>query len=137
MTNPRSWQSLQNLNRAVQRLCEALQEPQDSSLVVDGTIQRFEFVFELFWKSFKLLLTEEGIEVMTPREALRQAYKVKWIDDEEAWLQMLHDRNQTSHLYDEAAAMRIYRHIRKHFPELERALKFLKERFEYQERQSG
>lgn len=31
---------------------------------------------------------------------------------------MLNDRNQTSHVYDEAMALKIYQHIKANFPEL-------------------
>lgn len=89
----------------------ALAQNSDDELVVDGTIQRFEFCIELFWKMLKRALQEEGIETGTPREAIQRAYQVKWFDDEHLWSQMLHDRNQTSHIYDEEAAMEIYQRI--------------------------
>ncbi len=129
MPGSKAAQSLSNLGSALKRLQEALQESADSSLVIDGTIQRFEFVIELFWKTLKRLLEYEGIEARTPREALQRAYQAGWLDDETAWLQMLRDRNETSHLYDEAAARRIYGDIRRYFPELERTFSFLAERF--------
>ena len=122
-------QSLENLERALRRLEEALQEPVSNSLVIDGTIQRFEFVIELYWKTFKRLLATEGLEANTPREALQKAYAAHWIDDETAWLQMLRDRNETSHIYDEAAARRIYAHIQQNFSALKQTFLFLKERF--------
>ena len=46
----------------------------------------------------------EGIEAATPRETLRHAFRAGWLTDEAAWLQMLRDRNETSHLYDEETA---------------------------------
>ena len=39
-------QSLRNLEQAVTRLKEALDEPETNPLAIDGTIQRFEFAFE-------------------------------------------------------------------------------------------
>ncbi|HUT25290.1 MAG TPA: HI0074 family nucleotidyltransferase substrate-binding subunit [Sumerlaeia bacterium] len=129
MNDPKTRQSLENLANALRRLSEALQEPVENSLIVDGTIQRFEFVIELFWKTFMRLLVYEGIQVTTPREALSSAFQSRWIDDEAAWLQMLEDRNQTSHLYDEAAARRIYGHIKDYFPELARTHRFLAEQY--------
>lgn len=110
--------SLRNLSRALDRLGEALDVPEDSPLAIDGTIQRFEFALELFWKTLKRLLAEEGIEVTTPRETLRKAFQVGWLSDEAAWLQMLQDRNTTSHIYDEETARRIYGHIRANYPEM-------------------
>ncbi len=125
MSVARAEQGLRNLGAALGRLREALAEPETSSLVVDGTIQRFEFVIELYWKTLKRLLAVEGIEARTPREALRAAYQAGWLEDETAWLQMLRDRNETSHIYDEAAARRIYGDVKQYFPELERAYRFL------------
>jgi nucleotidyltransferase substrate binding protein (TIGR01987 family) len=94
--------------RAIVKLKLALEQNSTDELVIDGTIQRFEFCIELFWKMLKRALQEEGIETGTPREAIQRAYQVKWFDDERLWLQMLHDRNQTSHIYDEEVAKEIY-----------------------------
>ena len=120
MSEEKIQQSLNNLERALARLKEALCEPASNSLVMDGTIQRFEFVIELFWKAFKRILDREGIQVSTPRESIKQAYQVGWIEDEDAWLEMLRDRNETSHVYDEATAQRIYESIKRNFVALER-----------------
>lgn len=110
---------INNLGKAITRLREALEQPPDNPLFLDGTIQRFEFTFELFWKTFKALLEAEGMEIATPREALRGAYQVGWITDEAGWLRMLRARNESSHVYDEAAARRIYEQIREDFPAME------------------
>jgi len=129
MTELRAAQSLQHLGRALERLREALQEPEVNSLVVDGTIQRFEFVIELYWKTLKHFLAAEGILTNTPRESLQRAYQAQWLSDETAWLEMLRDRNESSHTYDEATARRIYANIKRNFPELERTYQFLQQRF--------
>ena len=73
---------------------------------------------ELFWKTLKRLLAAEGVEANTPREALKRAYQAGWLTDEAAWLQMLKDRNETSHIYDEEMARRIYVSIRANAPEM-------------------
>lgn len=112
--------SLRNLQRALDRLGEAIEVPESSPLAVDGTIQRFEFALELFWKTLKRLLAEEGVETSTPKETLRKAFQVGWLNDEAAWLQMLSDRNTTSHIYDEETALRIYGNIRRNYPEMAR-----------------
>src|SRR2546426_12801535 len=75
MRKKKQSQSLRNLGAALERLREALQEPETNSLVVDGTIQRFEFVIELFWKTLKRLVAAEGIQTGTPREAIQRATK--------------------------------------------------------------
>ena len=121
--------SLKQLGNALQRLHEALQEPNTGSLVIDGTIQRFEFVVELYWKTLKRLLASEGIQTHTPRETLERAYQAEWLKDEKVWLRMLKDRNETSLMYDEEAAVKIYNHIKHYYPELERTYRFLREKF--------
>jgi nucleotidyltransferase substrate binding protein (TIGR01987 family) len=128
--NEKPSQSLINLETALERLAEALQEPTENKLAIDGTIQRFEFVIELYWKTLKRLLAWEGIQTQTPREALQQAYQAGWLADETAWLQMLRDRNQTSHLYNEAMAREIYDHIKQYFSEMERTYQFLRQQFQ-------
>ncbi|MEN1968472.1 HI0074 family nucleotidyltransferase substrate-binding subunit [Lentibacillus sp. N15] len=130
MSKRKAMQSLANLEKALDRLDEALKEDEKNSLYIDGTIQRFEFSLELYWKALKRLLAEEGIETKTPRETLKQAYKVDWIDNEPAWLQMLRDRNETSHAYDEEKAKCIYENIMDYFPEMKKTYTYLKFKFE-------
>lgn len=119
-------QSFANLERALGRLNETRTLDRDANpLLIDGTIQRFEFTIELFWKTLKRLLEYEGIEGATPREALKQAYAAKWLHDEQLWLDMLRDRNRTSHVYDEEAAGEIFENIQRYLPELNRAFAYL------------
>ncbi len=120
MSEAKIRQSLHNLEKALSRLKEALAEPIDNEIVIDGTIQRFEFCIELFWKTLKRLLLFEGIETKTPRETLKQAYQIGWLNDETAWLEMLKDRNLTSHIYDEVMAGEIYNHILQYTTKLNR-----------------
>lgn len=120
-----------NLDNAMKRLEEALEEDPSNSLIVDGTIQRFEFTIELYWKTLKRLLLIEGIETKTPRETLKEAYQAGWLNREEDWLQMLRDRNATSHTYDEAAAREIVEHIHQYFPEMKKVFTFIKEKTEH------
>lgn len=125
-------ESLINLEKALKRLGEALQKKEINSLYVDGTIQRFEFSIELYWETLKRLLAEEGIEAKTPRETLKQAFAIDWIQDEVTWLQMLRDRNETSHVYNEDKAKQIYDNIVRYFPVMNSTFEKLKKRFEEQ-----
>lgn len=128
MSNRRLLQSVNNLEQAIARLEEALAEDLSNSLLVDGTIQRFEFTIELYWKTLKRILASEGIETRTPKETLKEAYQIGWLNDETAWLQMLKDRNETSHTYDEEAALRILQNIKEYFPEMKTTLKILQKK---------
>lgn len=116
-----------NLEKALSRLNDALQIPNPDQLYIDGTIQRFEFTLELFWKTLKRLLAVEGIETDTPKATLKEAFQIGWLHDESAWLQMLQDRNLTSYVYDETIA--IFQDIKKYFPEMQQVFKELKQRF--------
>ncbi|WP_163528711.1 HI0074 family nucleotidyltransferase substrate-binding subunit [Halobacillus ihumii] len=123
-------QSMANLEQAITRLEEALSEDQSNSLIVDGTIQRFEFTIELYWKTLRRLLLSEGIETKTPKETLKSAYKAGWLQDEQAWLQMLKDRNETSHTYNEETANQILSNINSYFPEMLSTFKVLRKKYE-------
>jgi len=129
MSDSEDARALAALGNALDRLREALAEPDDNPLAIDGTIQRFEFAIELSWKALRRLLIREGVRTSTPRETLQEAFRAGWLADEGAWLQMLRDRNETSHTYNEAVARRIYASVRAAFPEMERTYRLLKGRF--------
>ena len=119
---------LDAFGRALDRLDEALGIPPDAPLALDGTIQRFEFAFELAWKTLKDALTVEGVDARTPRESLREAFGAGWLESEAVWLEMLSDRHRSSHIYDEAAAVEIYARVRGYAPVLRRAHAVVRER---------
>lgn len=110
--------SLNKLEAALERLGEALAEDSSNPLFIDGTVQRFEIVFELTWKTLKRALEMEGLICTTPRETLKIAYQIGWINEEDLWVQMLADRNATSHTYDEPIAFEIYNNIKNYYPAL-------------------
>ena len=129
MDDSEDGRALLALGHALDRLREALAQPEENPLAIDGTIQRFEFAIELCWKALRRLLLREGVATTTPREALQQAFRAGWLDEESTWLQMLRDRNETSHTYNEKTARRVYASIRSSFPEMERTYARLRTRF--------
>jgi hypothetical protein len=56
-----------DLGRSLDRLEEALRVASEEPLAIDGTIQRFEFTFELFWKTVRRALARQGVEANSPR----------------------------------------------------------------------
>lgn len=94
---------------ALNRLNEALKKDLTDDIIVDGIIQRFEFTFEQSWKAMKLYLENEGVldEALAPRSTIRCAFKHGLISDGEIWIEMMLDRNRTSHMYDESTALEI------------------------------
>ena len=70
-------------------------------------IQRFEYSTEAFWKYLKSYLsTEHNLSANSPREVIRTGLKAKLYSEEisKELLQMLDDRNLTSHTYVEGLA---------------------------------
>lgn len=98
---------------AIARLQEASAQ-METSILRDAVIQRFEFTFELTWKALQLYLEHRGLECGSPRATLKNAFAeglIQTPEEADAWLQMLDDRNLTSHAYDEGLARRIYQRI--------------------------
>lgn len=111
-----------DLEKAIGRLEEAIEESKviASSTLQDGVIQRFEFTLELSWKAMKYYLNSEGIvEAKAPRSTIRQGFIYGIIEDANIWMDMVEDRNLTTHTYSESIAHTIYVKIRdKYFEEL-------------------
>jgi nucleotidyltransferase substrate binding protein (TIGR01987 family) len=97
-------QRFQNFDRAYLLLREALEHgPSALSLLEkEGVIQRFEYSFELAWKTIKDYLEEGGLVIspVTPRQVLKDAFAAKIIADGHVWINMLDTRNLLSHTYN-------------------------------------
>jgi nucleotidyltransferase substrate binding protein (TIGR01987 family) len=130
MTEPKR-NSYTALNDAIARLEEALAEDRSNPLAVDGTIQRFEFTYEFFLKVLKQLLREhEQLDVRHPKQALQSAYKLEWLEGEESqWIDMLCDRNKTSHTYEPDIAEEVYAHVQDYLPLIKTTYSALQNRF--------
>jgi len=127
MTDPQWRRNFLDLGEALQRLKEAMDLPiSPSRIEMDGTIQRYEFCMELFWKNFKNFAEIEGREVLSPRQAISHAYQMKLFDNETLWMDMLQDRNATSHTYKQVKAEQVYAHIKTYYPAMQVAYDKLK-----------
>lgn len=105
---------------AVARLNEAVALPA-SDIVRDAVLQRFEFSFELVWKTLKLFLERQGHECGGPRPTIKKAFSegiIPTAEEADIWLQMLEERNLTSHAYDEAVALGIYHNVARSYAPL-------------------
>ena len=108
---------LGDLEKALQRLAEAIAQP-EQEFVRDAAIQRFEFCFELAWKAIQAAGGLEGQDCTSPRTAFSTAWRNGWVTDEAAWLDMLEERNKTSHTYREAIAKEVFGNLPRHLPHL-------------------
>lgn len=104
---------IENFEKALTRLEEGILSFDNiDDLKRDGLIQRFEFTFELVWKTLKSVFEEEGIlGLNSPKLILKEAYVAEMIKDQTVWLTMLVDRNSTSHIYSETLAIEICQRI--------------------------
>lgn len=89
---------------------------------IDATIQRFEFTFELCWKMLKDYLYDKGIEANNPRDVFKEAYQNGLLNNEEIWITMLKDRNNSSHTYDQILADLVFANIKTYVPEFKKLL---------------
>ena len=103
--------SLDQFTKALERLREGIRAAVDE-LDRDGVIQRFEFCFELLWKTLKICLEDKGLEARSPKDSLKAAFGQGWITDEDAFLDMLEDRNKTSHIYSREESQAIFDRIK-------------------------
>lgn len=116
--NDRPW-ILADYADALDQLGKALERPSEDDLVRAGTIQYFEFCFELAWKSIKIIGTAAGLEdCLSPRACLRLAFAQQWIHNEAIWLEMLDARNRMAHTYSAKKALEIYTRLADYHDEL-------------------
>lgn len=88
-----------------------------SDIVRDAAIQRFEYSFEATWKAAQAYLSEiEGLEVASPRAAIRTSLEVGVLDETATRraLKMVDDRNLSVHTYNESLAEAIFSRLDEH-----------------------
>ena len=99
---------LEDFEKSVARLREALQE-EKTSVSRDASILRFELAFDLAWKTLKAHLDDQfGIPVRSPKMTFREAFKQGVIAYDDAWIELVDDRNYVVHTYKEKFADHIY-----------------------------
>ncbi|MGZ3782409.1 MAG: HI0074 family nucleotidyltransferase substrate-binding subunit [Pseudobdellovibrionaceae bacterium] len=117
--------SISPLQKALKNLKEALAIKNPTELERDGTVQRFEYSYELIWKFSQKILKENEIEAETPRNVFRELGRIGWINNVEEWFDFQKSRNETSHEYGEALAIKSYALAKKFYPLAEDLLKVL------------
>lgn len=98
---------LKLLEKSAGTLAEALREPL-TDIVRDAVIRRFEYVFELSWKTIQVAAEYMGSSCNSPREAIKASFKMGWIKNSEGWLEAMEARNKTSHTYNVELAKEVY-----------------------------
>jgi len=115
------------------RTLKAITEEPFSVIVRDAAIQRFEYTSEVFWKVVKGYLDiQEGIICNSPKSCFKEAFKVGLLSEEETVkiLEMVDDRNLTSHTYHEDVAEEIYRKIKDYWKLMDEVCRRVVEKIE-------
>ena len=99
-------------NRALDRLHEVV-ALDETDIIRDSMIQRFEFTYELAWKCMFYWLREQGESVLEmQRPILQAAFRCALIVDPKVWEDIKEQRDKTSHTYNEAKAISVAAFIR-------------------------
>jgi nucleotidyltransferase substrate binding protein (TIGR01987 family) len=109
-------QRFSNYKKALAQLTKFIDEDELNELEKQGLIKAFEYTHELAWNLLKDYLQDQGIQNITgSKDSVREAFKVGLIEDGESWMDMIKDRNQTVHTYNEATAGAITTNIQTRF----------------------
>lgn len=112
----------EDLLKASQRLKEASGlEP--TRIHKDATIQRFEFTFELAWKTIQEYIRDQGFDCKSPKSCFRTAAEVGLIENIEIWFEYLKARNLITHTYNEKLSDKVYSEAVKFGAEVDNLLK--------------
>lgn len=112
MTQDIRWQQrLNNYEKALSQLTDAVElsrQRELSDLEKQGLIQAFEFTHELAWNTLKDFLEYKGQSgIYGSRDATRKAFELELIEDGDSWMQMIQNRNRSSHTYNQKVMQEI------------------------------
>ena len=127
-------QRFQNFSRAFNLLRLAFDErsyTELNQLEQEGAIQRFEYTWELAWKTVKDFLEYNGVSIPEPagsrnviKEAAASFFEGAQIDGA-VFIEMLETRNELSHTYDfEKFKIALEKIQSKYLPQLEKLYDF-------------
>ena len=102
---------LRYFEQAILNLEEVMAEKK-TNIVRDSAIKRYEICYELAWKSIQEFLKNEGLEICkSPKQCFKEIFQQGLIKDEEGFVEMIENRNLTTHTYDETLAETVYQKI--------------------------
>ncbi len=126
MKSGKYYRNLENLEKALRQFDTALREP-ETPIVRDASIQRFEFSYELLWKTLKSFLEEiHGVRSVSPRQVFKEAFALSLIDEEMVFIEMIESRNELAHTYNENQAKSIYKKCPSYLTAMENVFRRLK-----------
>lgn len=116
---PRWVQRFQNFDGALVLLREGigLLDGEVHPIVQEGVVQRFEYTFELAWKTLKDYLVRKKVTLVRsgPADVIRAAFATDYILDGDTWMDAFDARNEMSHVYKRQAFERVVADVRNRF----------------------
>lgn len=85
--------------KALEDAMKYLPKAKENQFYFSGISKSFEVCLEYAWKYLKRMAVSEGLEIYSPKEAIKAAGRLKIIDNVEKWLDFLTDRNLAVHDY--------------------------------------
>ena len=98
---------IRNLDKALKSLEVAVATPPIEDRDYGGIIQAFVSVYELTWRTLKLVLEVNGIQVPFPRLVFEEAFKANLLAGNTEWKEMMEDRNLSMHTYERDLAVNL------------------------------
>lgn len=119
---PRWVQRFANFDRALILLRQAVElvaehradlDPDLFTILREGAIQRFEYTFELAWKTLKDYLTfcKVPLDRLTPGDVIKTAFAAGYLQHGQDWMDALDARNEMSHVYRQQSFERVFADI--------------------------
>jgi len=108
------WQQrFDNYCRALEQLELFFEPPALNLREQQGLIKAFEYTFELGWNTLRDLLRSRGNSavLLGSRDAIRESFSAGLLCDGPVWMEMVRDRNLTSHVYNRSTAEAITSNI--------------------------
>ena len=93
----------EKITRAKQQIEQALSrygtQQEEHSLEFLTVAKAFEILFEYVWKDLKRRVEDEGLFAPSPKESIRQAAVLGFIQHPERWIAFANARNDSVHDY--------------------------------------
>lgn len=117
---PRWVQRFENFDRALLLLREAVEllgDPEIHPMMKEGAIQRFEYTFELGWKTLMDFLDwrKVTIERRSAADVIRTAFATGYLQNGQDWMDALDARNHMSHVYRQEIFDKVLTDVRQRY----------------------
>ena len=77
-----------------------------------GLFKGLSSLSSFFWKTIKIILENEGFRCAGPRSCIKEGARRGALSEGETLLDMLEDRNKSSHIYDKATTDEIFERVK-------------------------